>query len=581
MRSHGIFLFIIVVMSSLNVRAADVSWNAASSNFAAAANWSSGAFPGTGDVAYVNNGGTAVLGATAPANTISSLRIGSSSTAVGTLNQTGQSLTVSGEIWIGNGGGKGTFNMSGGTLNAQSWLSVARHWPLTDPVGTTSTFNFSGGTVNKAGSSDVNIGERGTGNQGTLSMSGSAVFNVTAGNFVVGAGDSGLAGGLGVVNVGGNSTLNLATTGVLRIGSIGGGGIVTLNGGTVNLTSSGTTCTYLFVGVDSAGGTAGVGSLVVNSGSLSVRGWFCVGRTSGSGTVTMNGGTITKTAGEGDLIVGSGNPFNTSTAAGTGTWIQNGGSLHCETRIVLGQAGGAGTLRLNGGTLRVLAVGGGAGAGNAYFNGGVLQAAGTDVNILSGLNNAYVQSGGAVIDTQAYDVSISQAFRHDSTTATDGGLIKRGAGSLTLDGVVKYNGNTVVSAGTLIIAQGIGAAGTKLIDVQAGKAVLQSTNVKKTDLVVQTASNATFEIADGSHTLNSITGSGSTIIYGDSTLVVGTLVQDMLILGGSKTSSVLTAAAQNSISSPASVPEPNLLTLALGGVALGLLGKRFRRRSEV
>lgn len=50
---------------------------------------------------------------------------------------------------------------------------------------------MTGGTINHSSGNDVDIGERGVGTQGTLNMSGTAVFNNTGGSTMIGAGDYG------------------------------------------------------------------------------------------------------------------------------------------------------------------------------------------------------------------------------------------------------------------------------------------------------------------------------------------------------------------------------------------------------
>jgi len=54
--------------------------------------------------------------------------------------------------------------------------------------------------------------------------------------------------------------------------------------------------------------------------------------------------------------------------------------------------------------------------------------------------------------------TIAQPLLHDTNVVTDGGLIKQGAGTLTLSGLSTYNGTTTVSGGTLVIAPAAAAA---------------------------------------------------------------------------------------------------------------------------
>jgi autotransporter-associated beta strand protein len=91
---------------------------------------------------------------------------------------------------------------------------------------------------------------------------------------------------------------------------------------------------------------------------------------------------------------------------------------------------------------------------------------------LQGLTTVDVQTGGALIDTQAYNVTVAQNLVHDTSSgapATDGGLTKLGAGILTLSGANTYTGATAVNAGTLLAANTSGSAtGTGAVSVNSG-----------------------------------------------------------------------------------------------------------------
>jgi autotransporter-associated beta strand protein len=155
------------------------------------------------------------------------------------------------------------------------------------------------------------------------------------------------------------------------------------------------------------------------------------------------------------------------------------------------------------------------------------------------------------------------AYTCAGTISGLGGLNKWGAGTLTLTAMNTYNGNTYVNDGTLIFSGGIDPDGTTHIDVQAGKAVLSSTNISKSNLDVVTAASATFEVADGTHLLGDISGSGMTLVDSGGSLTVTSISQGILTIGGLK-------AVQ-------AVPEPSILvTLGIG--ALGLLACAWRRR---
>ena len=120
------------------------------------------------------------------------------------------------------------------------------------------------------------------------------------------------------------------------------------------------------------------------------------------------------------------------------TLTQTGATAYTFTvssTLTLGSAStGNGTYNLASGTLAAGSVAGGSGTSTFDFNGGTLQAGAGTTTSLQGLKTANVQAGGASIDTNGYSVTINQQLQHDTTSgapATDGGLTKNGAGTLT------------------------------------------------------------------------------------------------------------------------------------------------------
>ena len=266
------------------------------------------------------------------------------------------------------------------------------------------------------------------GKTGTI---GTNVTVNTSGSSVVGAGAGGADAGMLMIGSGGFLTSSKAML-------IDGAGTLVnvLTGGT--LTTASATASYLSVG-SASGDNA---TLLVNGGSV---------------TIQRNTGSIWVPAAAGPAAV--------TNAAGTLT-ITNGGVV-TETGgfVSLGEeTGDVGTLNLDGGTLITAAITGGSGTGVAgtgvgivNFNGGILEAqqAATNYSFVGPITAAYLRNGGAVIDNNGFAVTIGQSLLHSTNvadSAIDGGLECSGSGTLTLTGTNTYTGPTLVSGGTLALA---------------------------------------------------------------------------------------------------------------------------------
>jgi autotransporter-associated beta strand protein len=121
----------------------------------------------------------------------------------------------------------------------------------------------------------------------------------------------------------------------------------------------------------------------------------------------------------------------------------NGGNADLGKVIFCVDSGASGTLNLNGGIFSATAItNGNNGDGFLNFNGGTLQAAANNPDFISGLTSVEINSGGAVIDSQGYNIAISQELEGS------GGLTKTGSGTLILTRNY-YTGTTFISSGTL------------------------------------------------------------------------------------------------------------------------------------
>ncbi len=202
--------------------------------------------------------------------------------------------------------------------------------------------------------------------------------------------------------------------------------------------------------------------------------------------------------------------------------------------------GNTGTLTLNGGTLTaggfVKTSVGSTLNSVMLFNGGVLKAANssaTFLDVLPGLS-ARVSTNGAKIDDGGFSITIAQPLNHDPSlgSAPDGGLIKLGSGTLTLTGTNGYTGPTVVSNGTLLVNNTVGAGiGTNTLTV-AGGATLGGTGVIRAQVVV----NGTLAPGSGGPgtltVTNLVLNSGATMQYELGTASDLSVVSSNLTLAG-------------------------------------------------
>lgn len=367
------------------------------------------------------------------------LVVGGTSGVTGSIQISGGTLNNNGEFQIGDTAGSiGTVTLNSGAINTGSWTSIGRR------TGN-GTVNINGGTFTKTGSGTAFI--VGDGSAGTLNQTGGTLN--TEGEFRIAGG----AGSNGTFNMSGG-TLSETTAGSAFGVGLGGAGALTQSNDAA-ITSNG----EFWIGSTSTG------AYTLSGGTLNTNSWFVVGRNgNGVGTINMSGGTITK-GGANDLVVGGDNATANGTITMTGGLIdvtagntnigKNGGtgvvtmsneSIFRSPQIMLGVGTGIGTVNLNGGTLKTAALSGGSGTSTVRFNGGTVQATAATATLIFGLGTADIQTGGALVDTQAFAVTIPQVF------AGSGPLIKSGSGILNLAGNSPlYTGNLVVNAGTLNI----------------------------------------------------------------------------------------------------------------------------------
>lgn len=321
-----------------------------------------------------------------------------------------------------------------------------------------------------------------------------------------------------------NSATNYTTTGRFLIGYLAGSnGSLTIDTGAGTLTFGGNNFSAAsYVGVDN-----GTGTLTMNAGTIDFTGaaGFIVGSNANAsnGTVTLNSGST--------LNVGS--RLGASLNAGGATSVINldGGTLNIGTGGVNGLGGnqhgvfrfgsGNATVNLNSGTLSLFAFQSDHGVvapPAINFNGATVQARGSTTQFFTdtgttGLGNysANVKNGGAIIDTNGFDITAAASLIQYAGTST-GGLQKQGSGILSLSGANTYIGNTVVNAGTLRLV----TAGTNNIANSAEIQLATSTAGLDVSAVTGGFALASLQTLSGIGTVtgNLTSGAGSTVAPG-------------------------------------------------------------------
>ncbi len=200
--------------------------------------------------------------------------------------------------------------------------------------------------------------------------------------------------------------------------SFSGNGTFTQSGGTITIPSSvGTGNLYV--------GFIGNGTFTQSGGTNTISNTLYLAAQSGAanGTYTLSGTGVLRATSE---HVGE---------QGTGIFTQSGGTHTVSSMFEVGQDNGSGTFNLDGGTLEVpaISIGVSARVSRFNFNGGTVRARASNANFYplappNVTTAATVKTGGAIFDTNGFDIGVAQPLIHDTDLgcAADGGLVKRG-----------------------------------------------------------------------------------------------------------------------------------------------------------
>ncbi|ADB17518.1 autotransporter-associated beta strand repeat protein [Pirellula staleyi DSM 6068] len=458
---------------------------------------------------------------------------GSANAIVATINQSGGTVTTTGNVAESNGVRLGhypqsntTYNMQGGTLNVNGGVSLSS---ATDGTG---AFIQTGGTVN-ATQIDVNSRVGTTGN-GTFTLNG-GTFNLGAGGIVTDGGGGpytvNLGGGVLVATAAWSSSLNINLTNAV------GPAVINTNGFDVTLSGI----------LSGAGGLTkrGNGVLTVSnsassfSGENRIEGGFLAtpdvansGLNSPLGTnsnIVLTGGSLRYTG----SVVDSMNRTITVSAGGGGIDVSNAaGNLTISGNVSgVGQTlakGGAGTLVLNPTTVSLAnfwAAGGNtnfAGSGTFSFTGVLNAGVNTAGVLLVGEGTINVQDAvvvnvseisinnhgqaGAMTQSGTSDVNVSGLFRvgHWSGGSAAGSYSISG-GTLDLTGVPAGDIN-IAGVGEQVGVIYLGIDGTGAMNISGGTVTAQAVVL---DGRGNTSGTDTLNLTGGTLILNSTTANGS------------------------------------------------------------------------
>lgn len=400
----------------------------------------------------------------------------------GTLAQSGGTVTLNHNLYVGQGGGaNGTYTIGDGAV-----LNIGRDFVVGRESGT-GALTITGGTITKTGDEKFIVGHNN--GVGVVAQSGGAI---SVNNELY----------IGNENAGASGTYTLSGTGALSVanevvvGRESGTGVLNVDGGTITTTGNGN----MYIGRRNGSGTLnqtdgvifvikefgvgtrddnkiGTGTYNLSGGSLTAANNIFIGKELGSsGTMTMTGGTMSTSdklqIGHNQatgLLAQSGGTVNVqnevyigneNSVSSVGTYTLSGSAeLNVGNEVFVGRDNGTGALNLNGGTVTTKKVEGGTGSATVNFNGGILKARESQGAFVTNLDVANVQAGGIIIDSNGFDLGISQ------TLAGAGGLTKTGAGNLTLSASNAYAGTTDVTAGMLFVN---GALANGAVQVNAG-----------------------------------------------------------------------------------------------------------------
>ncbi|MES2088562.1 MAG: autotransporter-associated beta strand repeat-containing protein, partial [Pseudomonadota bacterium] len=389
-----------------------------------------------------------------------------------------------------------------------------------DRLLSTAVLNIDGGTLDLGGFAQASLGDV------TLVSGALSNGSVAATSYDVRAGSISANMGGGALTKGTAGTVILTGNNSYTTTSVGAGTLQVGNGGTSGTLGAGAVVNNASLAINRSNAfnvadVSGSGNLVQDgTGTTTLSGVV-----SYSGSTTVNAGTLSGTIGSGALTVNSGATMALTADTSVASFTLNNGTLGGVGNTLSSTSGyalnggtvqanlGAGTLTQASGTT---VLNGSAASTSVNITGGTLTLGAAErlsnaaaVNVSSGaqLNLGGAETVGSIAGAGNIALGAATLTAGGNATSTtysgvlsgEGGLIKQGAGTLTLAGDNTYSGTTTVSAGTLQVGDA-GASG------RLGSGAV----VNNAALVFNRSDNHTVS--------NDISGSGSVTQSGTQTL---------------------------------------------------------------
>jgi autotransporter-associated beta strand protein len=398
--------------------------------------------------------GASSLTTSATAQTINSLKIDASGTLV-----LGNTLTIStgGLLYTGSS----AETITGSTIQAAS--------STTDLV------------VQQYGSGTLTISSVIGGGSDALTKAGTGTLVLTAANSYTGT--------------------TIVDQGVLQISAdnnLGSGTAITLNGGTLDVTTGFTSSRTIAVGADG-------GTLEVDGGTLVLNGVISGGNAGGY-TTSQTQAPLTKT-GSGTLVLNGADTIYGPITISAGT-LQMGSATALGASSTTTDMSSA-PVTVNGGTLDI--------AGQKAAFGNITLASG---NIIDSAGTGSITGYSITLQSGLVGASIIDLVTTGSEISTSTDVTKSGAGTAILTGNNTYSGATVLSGGTLQVGNGGTTGSLGSANVNTGEVAGTSSGTLAFD-----RSN-TYTVANAISGAGAVTqiGSGTTVLTGNNSYTGGTTI---------------------------------------------------------